>query len=306
MKKFSFLAIVATCVLLLSGCSAQFYQVSNQNLLETQVVLSQNNFKVIGRVEGSNTTVRVFGIGGLSKKAMQDNAISIMFQNANLRASQAIVNISFISAIAGVPPFYTETTYTATGTIIEFTTDSSSDSNIDSPVSTVSNIQPTKSIQEAIEQTNTTTSKTKNKKASQISKPNKETIKSKKPIIPEVSIKGTTYTEGDEVEYNGVKTKIVKIDDKQVILAIDSEKTHTWDDAMVYSKSIGKDWNLPTPREFKSIRDNIEPYYYWTCSSTHPQTAFYYDYYSQRCYDVAKNRNFYVLLVQSISIDDLK
>ena len=124
MKKFSFLAIATACLLLLGGCSAQFHQVSNQNHLGTQVVLSQNNFKVVGRVEGSNTTTKIFGIGGLSKKAMCDNAIANMFQNAQLTSSQAIANISFKSATAGVPPFYLQTTYTATGTIIEFTSGS--------------------------------------------------------------------------------------------------------------------------------------------------------------------------------------
>lgn len=121
MKRIYLFAITIAGALFLSACSSQFHPVINQNLLQTQVVLSQKNYTVIGSVEGSNEVERIFGIGGISKKAMQDNAIADMFKNAKLTSSQAIVNISFKSAVSGVPPFYTTTVCTATGTIIEFT-----------------------------------------------------------------------------------------------------------------------------------------------------------------------------------------
>ncbi|MBQ6869308.1 MAG: hypothetical protein IJO17_02460 [Alistipes sp.] len=121
MKRIYLFAITIAGALFLSACSSQFHPVINQNLLQTQVVLSQKNYIVIGSVEGSNEVERILGIGGISKKAMQDNAIADMFKNAKLTSSQAIVNISFKSAVSGVPPFYTTNVCTATGTIIEFT-----------------------------------------------------------------------------------------------------------------------------------------------------------------------------------------
>ena len=121
MKRFSLFAIAVAGALFMSACSSQLHPVVNQNTLGTQVVLSQKNFKVVNSVEGCNTATRVLGIGGLSKKAMQDNAIAEMFKNANLSSSQAVVNITFKYATMGVPPFYTKSFCTATGTVVEFT-----------------------------------------------------------------------------------------------------------------------------------------------------------------------------------------
>jgi uncharacterized protein YbjQ (UPF0145 family) len=95
--------------------------VVNQNTLGTQVVLSQKNFKVVSNVKGCHTVARILGIGGLSKKAMQENAIAEMFKNANLTSSQAVVNITYQYAVKGVPPFFTQNVCTATGTVVEFT-----------------------------------------------------------------------------------------------------------------------------------------------------------------------------------------
>ena len=120
MKKLLVLSLVLGA-LLLTGCSAHLYQSSNSSVARTEVVLSQKNFKVIGQAEGVATVSQVLGIGGCSPKQVRSNAVSEMFKNANLRGSQTIVNINVKSAISGVPPFFTRTTWTATGTIIEFT-----------------------------------------------------------------------------------------------------------------------------------------------------------------------------------------
>lgn len=87
---------------------------------KTEVVLSQKNFRVIGEAEGVATTTQVFGIGGLSKKAVRSNAVAEMFKNANLTGAQTIININVKQVFTGVPPFYMKSTYSATGTIVEF------------------------------------------------------------------------------------------------------------------------------------------------------------------------------------------
>ena len=102
------------------GCSTQFYQSSNNNLSQTQVVLSQDNFRTVGEVEGISVATRILGIGGLSKKSVRANAVAEMFKNAKLSGSQTIVNINVKQAQVGFPPFYWRTVYTATGTVIEF------------------------------------------------------------------------------------------------------------------------------------------------------------------------------------------
>ncbi len=120
MKKLLTLALVLGAMMLTS-CSAHLYNSSNASISKTEVVLSQNNFKVIGTAEGVATVTQIIGIGGCGKAEIRANAVGEMFKNANLKGSQTIVNINVKQAISGLPPFFTRTTYSATGTIIEFT-----------------------------------------------------------------------------------------------------------------------------------------------------------------------------------------
>ena len=119
MKKLFTLALVLSAMLL-TGCSAHLYNSSNASVAKTEVVLSQNNFKVIGQAEGVATVTQIIGIGGCGKAEIRANAVGEMFKNANLQGAQTIVNINVKQAISGIPPFFTRTTFTATGTIIEF------------------------------------------------------------------------------------------------------------------------------------------------------------------------------------------
>ena len=119
MKKL-FWVVAVMCAMLLTGCSTHFYQSSNGNIAKTEVVLSGKNFRVVGTVEGAAAITRVFGIGGLSKKAVHSNAVAEMFKNAKLSGSQTIVNVNVKQAHVGLPPFYWKTTVSATGTVVEF------------------------------------------------------------------------------------------------------------------------------------------------------------------------------------------
>ena len=106
---------------MLTGCAAHLLSVTNNNLTQTETVLTQKNFKVVGQVEGAATATYVCGIGGLSKKAVRANAVSEMFKAAKLAGSQTIINITVKQTVGGVLPFWVKETYTATGTVIEFT-----------------------------------------------------------------------------------------------------------------------------------------------------------------------------------------
>ena len=85
------------------------------------VVLRENNFKVVDQVTASASVTRVFGIGGISLQSVRVNAVAKMMEKANLTGSQTVVNITERRAIHGVPPFYTVETVTVSGTVIEFT-----------------------------------------------------------------------------------------------------------------------------------------------------------------------------------------
>ena len=94
--------------------------VSN-NISATKVTLSENNFKVVGQAYGEATATYICGIGGLSKKALKNNAINEMSKNAKLTGAQSLVNITTNASIKMITPLYMQVTYTATANIIEFT-----------------------------------------------------------------------------------------------------------------------------------------------------------------------------------------
>ena len=119
MKK-ALLMLVAAMGLLMSSCGIHQDATSNYNQLQTQVVLNQANFEVVGTAKGECTQVYIFGIGGMSKKSMSESATSEMHKNANLRGSQAIINSNVNFKYTTVLGVYIKVTATATGTIIEF------------------------------------------------------------------------------------------------------------------------------------------------------------------------------------------
>ena len=83
------------------------------------MVLDKANFTVIGTVSGSAKASYILGIGGLSQKSLKGNAVTEMYENANLTGSQAIINVVFKQRVSNVL-IYSEIEYTASGTIIEF------------------------------------------------------------------------------------------------------------------------------------------------------------------------------------------
>ena len=119
MKKIGFLLM--GIVFLFSSCAIHQGLTTNSNLHTTEVVLSQKNFKVIDYVQGRCRTTTVFGIGGLSKKAMIAEARSNMSLNANLiGGSKAIINET-VELKHSFFPFVGSCTVTVSGYIIEFT-----------------------------------------------------------------------------------------------------------------------------------------------------------------------------------------
>lgn len=119
MKKLFLICAVTFAVLCLGSCGAAT-AISN-NISTTKVTLSENNFKVVGQAYGEATATYICGIGGLSKKALKNNAINEMSKNANLTGAQSLVNITTHASIKMITPLYMQVTYTATANIIEFT-----------------------------------------------------------------------------------------------------------------------------------------------------------------------------------------
>ena len=121
MKKILLASVVAACVLGLSSCGISQNLTSNQNQNQTSVVLSQNNYRIIGTASGEVTGRYIFGLGNIRKQALRANAIDEMTKNAKLSGSQAIVNTTVKQSVKMITPIYVEVTVTATGNIVEFT-----------------------------------------------------------------------------------------------------------------------------------------------------------------------------------------
>lgn len=52
----------------LTSCGLGSVLTSNQNSLQTNVVLTQNNYKVVKTITGEATTTYIFGLVGFQKK----------------------------------------------------------------------------------------------------------------------------------------------------------------------------------------------------------------------------------------------
>ncbi len=120
MKKI-FYAVTIVTAGLMTSCATSAHLTTNRNVSQTNVELSQKNYRVIGTVEGSSKIARVFGIGGLSQEAIRANAHAAMVKNAKLTGSQAIINTTTEVKQRGVLPFYWKTVVTSHGQVIEFT-----------------------------------------------------------------------------------------------------------------------------------------------------------------------------------------
>lgn len=87
--------ILLLCIaVIFSGCMATHSGLTtNSNLHTTDVVLSKKNFKVIARVKGEAEARYVFGIGGISKNALIEEAKTDMFSKADIiGGSKAVIN----------------------------------------------------------------------------------------------------------------------------------------------------------------------------------------------------------------------
>lgn len=118
-KILSKVVMAVAAVLLFASCGMNANITTNHNLNQTNVVLSQKNFHVVKTVEAEVSATYVFGIGGLSQKALHDNAVAELTKKAALTGSQALVNVTLHTSGTLILCFG-KVTYYAEGTVIEF------------------------------------------------------------------------------------------------------------------------------------------------------------------------------------------
>ena len=119
MKAIKFLCISLLAVLF-SGCAGLNLTPYANDPVETKVILSESNYNIVKEVSGEWSATYIFGIGGLSKKALRNNAVSEMYKNAELKGNQQIINITTTHSVESWALIYTKVRATAHGYVIEF------------------------------------------------------------------------------------------------------------------------------------------------------------------------------------------
>lgn len=119
MKKILGAVAVIVASLALTGCGLSANLTSNINNNQTNVTLATNNYHIVKTVEAEVSASYFFGIGGLSKKALHNNAVAELTKKANLTGSQALVNVT-VKESAKLILIYGKVTYYAEGTVIQF------------------------------------------------------------------------------------------------------------------------------------------------------------------------------------------
>lgn len=115
--KFLLVSIVAIVMASCAGLNTTPYQ---NDPVQTKVIIKEANYTIVKEVEGEWSAVYVFGIGGLKKAALETNAISEMYKNAQLTGSQQIINITTTISTKSILGIYLKREVRAHGYVIEF------------------------------------------------------------------------------------------------------------------------------------------------------------------------------------------
>lgn len=107
-------------LLLLSSCAMHNGLTTNGNVHQTQVVLSQNNFRVIANVKGESKCTYVFGIGGTSKDAQIAEAKAQILSRVDMIGkARALVNET-VEVKNAFYVFFNVRTVIVTAQVVEF------------------------------------------------------------------------------------------------------------------------------------------------------------------------------------------
>lgn len=121
MIKLRLSALLLVSSMCFASCGVHSNRSFNTNNNTTSVELSQNNYTVQNMVTGSSSSTYILGVGGLSNKALEGNARSIMMKKAKLKGgSRALINQTVESHITNVFPLFFRKTVTVSANVVEF------------------------------------------------------------------------------------------------------------------------------------------------------------------------------------------
>lgn len=129
---FSILSL--TILIILNGCALHNGLTTNVNSHQTDVVLSQKNYKIIKYVEGDAKAKYILGIGGLNNKGLIAEARQKMLKNAGLIGkSRAVINET-VEVQTKQILIYTEFRYIVSAYIVEFYDDLKNEPDVEENV----------------------------------------------------------------------------------------------------------------------------------------------------------------------------
>ncbi|NRD19834.1 hypothetical protein HNV08_07210 [Winogradskyella eckloniae] len=119
MKRLSMLLIVVS--MCFTSCAAHYGLPQNYNQNTTEVVLTENNFKVVNIAKGEASATYIFGIGGLAKNGLVAEAKAKMLKSAGMEgASRTVINELVEVKTSGFLFFFNKYKVIVSGQIIEF------------------------------------------------------------------------------------------------------------------------------------------------------------------------------------------
>ena len=122
MRKLFMLFVLVATLFGVSSCSLQDPMTRNLNQNLTNVVLQDNNFKIVQKVRGEAQADYLFYFGGFRKKGLIEEARAEMLENANLiGSSRAVINENVEMSVTSFAGIFSYVKVTVSGYVVEFT-----------------------------------------------------------------------------------------------------------------------------------------------------------------------------------------
>ena len=134
MRKISLLIYCGIAALLLSNCTT-IHSIPLAIPPQTNVILKENNYRMIKKVTGEWSASYILGLGGTSRETLANNSLAIMIENAQLKDNQAIISTTTAASTTYILyPFFTEITSVSTGYVIEFVDSNHTTASMTNPI----------------------------------------------------------------------------------------------------------------------------------------------------------------------------
>ena len=122
MRKLLMLFVLVATLFGVSSCQLHTPVAANLYQNNTNVVLQDNNYKIVQKVRGEAQADYFFYFGGFRKKGLIEEARAEMLESANLvGSSKAVINETVETSLTTIAGIYTNVKVTVSGYVIEFT-----------------------------------------------------------------------------------------------------------------------------------------------------------------------------------------